>query len=460
MAQMAERLANLENSMAGLIGLTRKLRVIDRKISKLNRDMEKLSSNHNKLLPWTLDINDAVYNLATVVARSATEPPRESTLPTKPVDLPQRTNSDMSSILISDTGGDDWLCSGEGEATQLKRPYYGPRGNHIGDEEVTELPPKKLRISFSHLGSLSQLPREILFQIISEITDRRTLLSVCRMEAFQGVLNMGSCEFFRSAYTEEVRRGEYISINAIATITKRIKKHPEAALMIFEVAWKGIIRAGQLKGAVSFLYDLSTGLDSEDFDTVLLSLQIMSNQVVLETSWEAWAAAFTAIDFLHSTYQSDSTKKMVKWIQHEAVLKRQEIMGQDTLKVQWNNAYCVLKKLQSYYELEKHRDGKKHIEWRNVEREEKLNSSLVEVVQATLNLAVQEHQWVEASNQVFELVVLNADIHYLVGILETICSSAISEGLWEEATKIVPVFKAIPDYANVAKESLERLENY
>lgn len=54
---------------------------------------------------------------------------------------------------------------------------------------------------------------------------------------------------------------------------------------------------------------------------------------------------------------------------------------------------------------------------------------------------------------------LNADIHYLVGILETICSSAISEGLWEEATKIVPVFKAILDYANVAKESLERLES-
>jgi hypothetical protein len=41
--------------------------------------MEKLSSNHNKLLPWTLDINDAMYNLATVVARSVTKLPREST---------------------------------------------------------------------------------------------------------------------------------------------------------------------------------------------------------------------------------------------------------------------------------------------------------------------------------------------------------------------------------------------
>lgn len=60
--------------------------------------------------------------------------------------------------------------------------------------------------------------------------------------------------------------------------------------MIFEDAWKGIIRVGQLEGAVSFLYSPSTGLDTEDFDTVLLSLQVMFNQVVLETSWGAKAA--------------------------------------------------------------------------------------------------------------------------------------------------------------------------
>ncbi|KFY31868.1 hypothetical protein V493_00725 [Pseudogymnoascus sp. VKM F-4281 (FW-2241)] len=79
MAQMAERLAELEKSMTGLLGLTRKLRGIDRKISKLNRDYEKVNSNHNKLLPWTLDVNDALHNIATVVARSATEPLRGST---------------------------------------------------------------------------------------------------------------------------------------------------------------------------------------------------------------------------------------------------------------------------------------------------------------------------------------------------------------------------------------------
>jgi hypothetical protein len=43
--------------------------------------------------------------------------------------------------------------------------------------------------------------------------------------------------------------------------------------MIFEVTWKGIIHAGQLKSAVSFLYDLSGGLDDFDFDTALQCMQ-------------------------------------------------------------------------------------------------------------------------------------------------------------------------------------------
>lgn len=36
-------------------------------------------------------------------------------------------------------------------------------------------------------------------------------------------------------------------------------------------------------------------------------------------------------------------------------------------------------------------------------------------------------------------------------------SGAISEDPWQEATETVPVFRAILDCANVAKESLERL---
>lgn len=33
----------------------------------------------------------------------------------------------------------------------------------------------------------------------------------------------------------------------------------------------------------------------------------------------------------------------------------------------------------------------------------------------------------------------------------------LSEGLWQEATRIVPVFVALLDYANFGKESLENV---
>lgn len=180
----------------------------------------------------------------------------------------------------------------------------------------------------------------------------------------------------------------------------------------------------------------------------------MYYRVVLQTSWEAWAAAFTAIEFLHLEYGTDSTKKMANWILHEAVLNRRQIMGQGASEGQWSNAYCVLKKLQSYYELEKRREGKRPFESKHIEREKKLNDSLAQVVQATLDFAIQERQRVEASNQVFELLML---VHDLVRILETICSGAISDGLWQESAEIVRVFKAIPDDANGAEVSLKRL---
>ncbi|OBT92539.2 hypothetical protein VE01_09468 [Pseudogymnoascus verrucosus] len=356
----------------------------------------------------------------------------------------------MPSILVSDPKGDNRSCPEE--AAKRKRPYSVFREIPNWDDN---LPRKKPRLS-SHIGgSFSRLPPEILSQIISEIIDRRTLLSVGQVEAFKGFLNMDS---FRSAYTEEVRRGEYTSDNAIDTITKHIKEHQEAALMIFEVTWKGMIREGQLKGAVSFLNRLSHGLDEEDFDTVLLSLRIMYDDIVLETSWEAWAAAFTAADFLHEEYRNDDTIKMIRRIRHGAVSKRQQILGQSASNGQWSNAYLVLNQLQRYYELEK-RMNFHHLEAKQFERTKKLNDDLAEVLHVTLNLAVQEHQWVEASNQVFELVKLNADIHSLVRILETICSGAISEDRWQDATETVRVFKYIPDYENVAEESLDRLRS-
>ncbi|KFY81209.1 hypothetical protein V499_00035 [Pseudogymnoascus sp. VKM F-103] len=175
----------------------------------------------------------------------------------------------MPYIFVSDTKGDDL----DGVA-QRKRPYCGSRDD--------KLPRKKQRLSSDIDGPLSRLPSEINFQIISEIMDRTTLLSVCRVKPF----NCVNMDAFRSAYTEEVRQGEYTSDNAIDTITKHIKEHQEAALMIFEVTWKGMIREGQLKGAVSFLNRLGHRLDEEDFDTVLLSLRTMYDDIVRETSWD------------------------------------------------------------------------------------------------------------------------------------------------------------------------------
>lgn len=273
----------------------------------------------------------------------------------------------------------------------------------------------------------------------------------------------------RSAYTEEVRRGNYIP-NAIDPITTNIKKHPKVALRIFELTWKGMIREGQLKAAVSFLNHLGGGLDEEDFDTVLLSLRDMYG-IVQGTSWDAWAAAFTAADFLHEEYRNRDTLEMTRRIEHGAVSKRQQIMGQSTSNGQWSNAYLVLKRLQGHYKLEKHRARKKHREGKNrynlrhleakhVERTKKSNDDLAEVLHATLNLAVQKHQWVEASHQVLELVELNADVHDLVRILEEICSGAISENRWQDATVTVRAFKNIPDYKNVAAKSLDRLQSH
>ncbi|OBT40257.1 hypothetical protein VE00_09736 [Pseudogymnoascus sp. WSF 3629] len=140
----------------------------------------------------------------------------------------------------------------------------------------------------------------------------------------------------------------------------------------------------------------------------------MYDDIVRETSWDTWAAAFTAADFLHEEYQNDDTMKMMRRIRHGAVSKRQEIMGQTASNGQWSNAYFVLNQLQSYYELEKHRERRKrenfqHLEAKHFKRTKKLNDDLAEVLQATLRLAVQEHQWADASYQVFQLLGLNTD---------------------------------------------------
>ncbi|OBT92503.2 hypothetical protein VE01_09435 [Pseudogymnoascus verrucosus] len=341
----------------------------------------------------------------------------------------------MLYIMVSGTKGDD-----PREVAERKRPYYGSR--------VDKSPQKKQRLS-SHIGSSSpRLPPEIIMQIISEIIDRRTLLRVCLVnQAFKGFLSIDS---FRSAYTEEVRRGEYTSDNAIDTITKHMKEHREAALMIFEVTWKGMIHEGQLKGAVAFLNRLGYRLDEEDFDTVLLSLRTMYDTVVLGTSWDTWAAALTAADFLHEEYRNNDTSKMIRRIRHEAASRRREIVCQSMLQVQQDNAFCVLKGLRQYYDLELYREK------RDSEKRTKINDALIEVVQAMLRLSIQEHQWAEACRQAYALLDLNGDVDSYLQTLKNICSQAISEDRWADAMEIMGSFK---NYTDVAKESLDSLRS-
>jgi hypothetical protein len=186
------------------------------------------------------------------------------------------------------------------------------------------------------------------------------------------------------------------------------------------------------------------------------SLRTMYDDIVRETSWEAWAAAFTAAEFLNDEYQNDDTFKMIRRIQHEAASRQREIVCQSVSEGQQDYAYVVLDQLRRYYELEIRRERKKHPEGK---QEKKLNDDLIEVVQATLRLAILEHQWVKAYLQVSALLNLDGDVDSFIQKLENILSSAISENRWTDATRIVLGFKEVPDYTNVAKESLDRLRS-
>ena len=125
----------------------------------------------------------------------------------------------------------------------------------------------------------------------------------------------------------------------------------------------------------------------------------MYDDVVRETSWEAWAAAFTAAEFLHDVYRNDHTLTMIRRIRHDAASRREQIIGQSVSGGQQGTAYVTLNQLRRYYELEIRRKRKKHPEGK--QREEILNDGLIEVVQATLRLAIQEYQWVEAYHQAY-----------------------------------------------------------
>jgi hypothetical protein len=147
---------------------------------------------------------------------------------------------------------------------------------------------------------------------------------------------------------------------------------------------------------------------------------------------------------------------MIRRIRHEAASRRREIVCQSMLPVQQDNAFCVLKGLRQYYDLELYREKKRHHEWGHSEKRKKINDALIEVVQAMLRLSVQEHQWVEACHQAYALLDLNGDVDSHLQTLKNICSQAISEDRWADAMEIMGLFK---NYTDVAKESLDSLRS-
>ncbi|KFZ16720.1 hypothetical protein V501_02092 [Pseudogymnoascus sp. VKM F-4519 (FW-2642)] len=325
--------------------------------------------------------------------------------------------------------GDDRRCLKV--ASQLKRRHYGSQDNpiRIRDDEATELPQKRPRYS-SHLSghiTLSQLPIEILVRIMSEIPDQRTLLGLSLVSTdFQGVFNMNKWEFLRSAYTKQVRRGEYSQRDATRDISTHIEKHVKGVSVLFEATWEGLIYEGKLEEAVDFIKSLDYEMCQENYDILLQSLQSMYDHVVLQT-WEAWAGAFTAVDFLVKKYPTNGNiREIQKRLLHQAVSRRQEIIHQSTLEVEWNNVYFVLEKLRSAM----------HYQGKNGDDNE------AEVVLATLTFAIQERLWYEASRQVPILIRLNTniDVKSLVQKLETICCGAISDNQYDDATGAMDIF--------------------
>ncbi|KFY80208.1 hypothetical protein V499_00882 [Pseudogymnoascus sp. VKM F-103] len=322
--------------------------------------------------------------------------------------------------------GNDRCCL----ASRLKRPHYGSRDNpiRIRDDEATELPQKKPRYS-SHLSghiTLSQLPTKILVRIMSKIPDQRTLLELSLVSTvFQGVFNMNKWEFLQSAYIKQVRLGEYSQRNATRAISTHIEKHVKGVSVLFKATWEGLIYQGKLEEAVDFIKDLEYKCHG-NYDILLQSLQSMYDHVVLQT-WEAWVGAFTAVDFLVKKYPTNGNiREIQKRLLHQAVSRRQEIIHQSTLEVEWNNVYSVLEKLQSEVATQ----GK------NGDDDE------AEVVLATLTFAIQERLWYEASLQVRRLITLNTniDVESLVQKLETICCGAISENQYDDATGAMDIF--------------------
>ncbi|KFY91740.1 hypothetical protein V500_04487 [Pseudogymnoascus sp. VKM F-4518 (FW-2643)] len=130
---------------------------------------------------------------------------------------------------------------------------------------------------------------------------------------------------------------------------------------------------------------------------------------------------------------------MRQWVRDRVVVGWRDMVGQSVFTCQWKDVYLVSERLQIYLR--------------------RSSDEVAEVVKATLDLAVREHEWKDALCQASELIRLNTNTRQVVHILETICNHAILEGQWSEANGALTVLGTIRDNSNVGEELMSTLQN-
>ena len=283
--------------------------------------------------------------------------------------------------------------------------------------------------------TLSKLPAELLVHIMFSISDRRTLLHVSWLSRqLRGLFNDKKWELVLSAYIKEARHGPHTL--AVNIITSRINEHPISTSKLFQGYWKGLRNARRWKDAVDFLVELDYEQDLvSEYCDVFGPLKTICQSAHVDTSWDAWAAAFTAEAFL----QEELGITMRTWVRDRLVVGWRDIVGQSVFTCQWKDVYLVSERLQTYLK-------------RNHEE-------LAEVVQATLDLAVREHEWRDASWQASKLLTLNGPTRQVIHTLETICNHAILDGQWDEANTAVSVLGTVGDNSSVDEEYMSTLQS-
>ncbi|KFY17816.1 hypothetical protein V492_00372 [Pseudogymnoascus sp. VKM F-4246] len=321
------------------------------------------------------------------------------------------------------------------EQSRFKRSHHGSQENPILLDEAVESPRKRRRHSprIYSPTTLSQLPTEILNQIMSEVPDRRGLLSLClASKAFYNMFKNKSFELVRSAHIKEVEQRAYHPSHVASTISNH-KRHTKEVLMLFEVTWDGLIMKGDLANANTFIRRLRE-YGTPQYHILLELLQTKYDKKVPEMSWNGWASAFTAVDALvwanhyQQQHRRDDIGEMQNWLLHEAVCRRREIISLSTSKVGWDIAYFVLEEIRV-------RLTSPPVAISN-------DNDVAEVIQAILVLAIDKQLWHEAHLQVLKLLKLgfNINVDNLVGNIRAICCGAISANNWYDATTAMDIF--------------------